>query len=157
VSSIGRTLSYLDKISLVLDPSFDANETVSKYGKEYMSRTMVGSMSLAELLKGSIDMIRFVEALPAKANQIVNNLANQRLKFKIELTDQTDIIRGMQKIANRVTCGILLASLVIGASLLARVETSFTLLGYPGLAIILFLVATSGSFFLLFRMIRGDK
>jgi hypothetical protein len=43
-----------------------------------------------------------------------------------------------QKVANRTTLGLPLAALIIGAAMLVRVETSFRIMGYPGLAIISF-------------------
>src|SRR5688572_31334002 len=44
---------------------------------------------------------------------------------------------GVQKIANRITLGLVLAGLIVGAALLTRVETTFRIMGYPGLAILL--------------------
>ena len=47
----------------------------------------------------------------------------------------------MLKIANRITIGLILAAMIVGAALLMRVETSFRILGHPGLAIRFFLAA----------------
>jgi hypothetical protein len=44
-------------------------------------------------------------------------------------------MEGLQKIANRVTSGLILAALIVGAALLMRVDTPFKIAGYPGLAI----------------------
>lgn len=38
-----------------------------------------------------------------------------------------------------------------------QVETRFTLFGYPGLAIVLFLVAASGGLWLVFNTFRSDS
>ena len=65
-------------------------------------------------------------------------LANHEFKVKVKSTDANGIMEGIQKIANRITTGIILAALIIGASLLMRFETAFRLLGYPRLAIICF-------------------
>ena len=40
--------------------------------------------------------------------------------------------------------GVILAALVVGAALMMRVPTSFTLFGYPGIAMIFFLLAAAG-------------
>lgn len=45
---------------------------------------------------------------------------------------------GFQKIASRLTAGMILAGMIVGAALLMRIQTAFTILDYPGLAIILF-------------------
>jgi hypothetical protein len=53
--------------------------------------------------------------------------------------------------------GLLLASLIVGAALLMRVTTSFTILGYPGLAMIFFLLAAAGGIWLAVSILTGDR
>jgi ubiquinone biosynthesis protein len=67
------------------------------------------------------------------------------------------VMEGMQKVANRITSGLVLAALIIGAALLMRIETSFRVLGYPGLAILCFLAATAGGVFLLANIYVQDR
>jgi ABC-type polysaccharide/polyol phosphate export permease len=71
--------------------------------------------------------------------------------------DAPVIMEGLQKIANRITSGVILASLIIGASLMMRIETSWQLMGYPGLAILCFLAAAAGGTYLLFAIFIQDK
>ena len=49
------------------------------------------------------------------------------------------------------------AALIIGAALLMRVETSFRIWGYPGLAIIFFLFAAGAGVVLLFNILFYDR
>ena len=81
--------------------------------------------------------------------------ANQ-LRIRLELSDEDDLIGGMQKIANRIALGVMLGSLTIGAALLMRVETRFHLFEYPGLAIIFFLAAAGGAVALMIDIIYYD-
>ena len=64
---------------------------------------------------------------------------------------------GLQKIANRITLGLVLASLILGAALLMRVDTPFKILGYPGLAILFFVFAAAGGLWLSFRILASDR
>jgi hypothetical protein len=59
-------------------------------------------------------------------------------------------------VANRITLGLVLAALIVGAALLMRVETSFRIFGYPGLAILLFLAAAVGGFGLVVAILASD-
>jgi ABC-type polysaccharide/polyol phosphate export permease len=59
----------------------------------------------------------------------------------MDAIDELRLTRDLQKIANRITLGAILASLIIGAALLMNVETDFSIFGYPGFAMILFLFA----------------
>jgi len=49
-----------------------------------------------------------------------------------------------------------LAALIIGAAMLMRVETAFTILGYPGIAMILFLAAAAFGFVLVLSIAFGE-
>jgi hypothetical protein len=65
-------------------------------------------------------------------------------------------MEGLQKIANRITLGLVISALVVGAALLMRIETRFRLFGYPGLAILLFLGAAITGFGLVFNILMTD-
>ena len=64
---------------------------------------------------------------------------------------------GFQKVANRITLGLLLAALIVGAAMLMKVETSFRILGYPGLAIIFFVLAAAGGVALAATILFKDE
>jgi hypothetical protein len=49
-----------------------------------------------------------------------------------------------------------LAALIVGAALLMRVETSFEIFGYPGLAMICFIAAGGGGFWLVLNIVWQD-
>jgi ABC-type polysaccharide/polyol phosphate export permease len=66
-------------------------------------------------------------------------------------------MEGLQKIANRVTTGLILAAMIVGASLMMRIETSWKILGYPGLAILCFLFAAAGGFYLVINIFIQDR
>ena len=52
--------------------------------------------------------------------------------------------------------GLVLAALIVGAAMLMRVPTPFTILGYPGLAMLLFLAAASGGGWLVWSILVRD-
>jgi ubiquinone biosynthesis protein len=60
-------------------------------------------------------------------------------------------------VANRITLGLILAALIVGSATLARVETSFRIFGYPGLAMVFFLLATIGSVMLFVQILFKDR
>jgi hypothetical protein len=59
-------------------------------------------------------------------------------------------------VANRIALGLVLAALIVGAALLMRIETPFRLFGYPGLAIVLFLVAAVTGMWLALTIMLND-
>ncbi len=153
---LGKTMLQMDEVGRVLDPEIDTNASIRRNVSELMSQRM-----RKELTQGSVygtlrDMKDFTAGLPSRLNRIMDSVANAELEVKVKVTDAKLVLDGMQKIANRITTGIVLAGLIVAASLLARVESSFQLFGYPGLAIICFLAAAAGSFWLVISIFVND-
>ena len=93
---------------------------------------------------------------PAHLARILDALSANDLRLKIEVIDHGSIIDGFQKVANRIALGLVLAALIVGAAMLMRVPTPFTILGYPGLAMLLFLAAAGGGFWMAWTILAGD-
>ena len=104
-----------------------------------------------------LDIKYLIEKVPARVNTLLDMIAKNNLEIKIDAIDEMVIVEGFQKIANRITLGLVLAALIVGAALLMRVETQFKILGYPGIAIICFLAATLGAVILVINIIYNDE
>src|SRR5207244_4133265 len=87
---------------------------------------------------------------------ILDHLATNQLEVKVDAIDEKTLLEGFIKVANRITMGLILAALIVGAALLMRVETSFRLLGYPGLAMVCFLGAGGGGMGLVLTILWAD-
>ena len=104
-----------------------------------------------------LDAKQFAENLPARVNRVLDALAGNELKLKMEVIDEGAIIDGLQKVANRVALGLVMAALIVAAALLMQVPTTFRLLGYPGLAMILFIIAAAAGTMLAAQIINHDR
>jgi predicted unusual protein kinase regulating ubiquinone biosynthesis (AarF/ABC1/UbiB family) len=138
---LGKTLLNLDQVAEHLDPDFDPNAAIQRHVGEIMRRKMLQGASPANLLSAAMDAKEFAEKLPSRVNKVMDALSEGELTLNVQGIDEKELMRGIQKLANRVTSGLVIAALIIGASMLMRVETSSKLFGYPALAIVCFLVA----------------
>ncbi|HTM04892.1 MAG TPA: AarF/UbiB family protein [Vicinamibacterales bacterium] len=153
---LGKTLLNLDEIGRVLDPEFDVNGSTRRNATTLMRRRMLKSATPAHIFSSVLEVRDFAERLPARVNRILEALAGNDLRLKIEVIDHGSILDGLQKVANRIALGVVLAALIVGAAMLMRVPTPFVILGYPGLAILLFLVAAGGGLWLAWTILAGD-
>jgi hypothetical protein len=112
--------------------------------------------SPARILGTVLQVKDFVTGLPPRLNKILDTVANAELEVKVKTPDAEQLMTGFQKLANRITTGLILAALIIGASLLMQVNTSFQLFGYPGIAMICFLAAATGGFWLVISIVVKD-
>jgi ABC-type polysaccharide/polyol phosphate export permease len=88
-----------------------------------------------------IDLKAFAEEVPRRITQILRNLSTNQFQVKIQGLDDSVLMQNLQKIANRIASGVVVAALIIGAALMMQIETDQKLLGYPALAIVLFGIA----------------
>ncbi len=153
---LGKTLLNLDEVGRVLDPEFDVNASMRRNAMSLMRRRMLKTLTPANVFSSMLDVRDFTERLPGRMNRILDALSANDLRLKIAVIDHGSIIDGLQKVANRIAIGLVLAALIVGAAMLMRVETAFTILGYPGLAMLLFLAAAGGGFWMAWTVLAGD-
>ena len=157
LTMLGKTLLNLDQIAHELDPKFNPNAAIRKNAADIMRSRLLKSASPGNLFSTVLEMKDLMERLPARVNKILDAVANNQLEVKIDAIDEARLMEGFQKVANRITLGLLLAALIIGAAMLMRVETSFRILGYPGLAILFFLLAAGGGIALMLTILFRDE
>lgn len=153
---LGKTLLQLDEVGLTLDPDFDPNAAIRRNAADLMSRRMAQGAVQGGTLRSILEMKHFMGALPTRLNHIMDAVTEGGIEVKVKATDAKMVVDGMHKIANRITAGVILAALIIGASLMMRVETTFRIFGYPGLAILCFLGAAGGGFWLVLTIFFHD-
>lgn len=153
---LGKTLLQLDQIGKILNPTFDPNDAIRRNATKIMTQRMRKQATQGSLLNSILEMRDFLTGLPVRLNKIMDVVGNSELEVKVRAVDAGLVMEGFQKIANRIASGIILAALIIGASLLMQVNTRFQLFGYPGLAILCFLAAAAGGFWLVMGIFIQD-
>lgn len=153
---LARTLLALDQVARELAPDFDVDAAIRRHASRVLTGTMIEELTPSLMLRGLLDSKEFVEHLPGRANAIMQSLADGTLRFRVDAVDAAPLIASIQRLANRVVAGLVLAALIVGAAMLARVETQATILGYPALAFVFFLVAALLGLWLVVTILRGD-
>ena len=154
---LGKTLLQLDEVGRILDPTFDPNATIREEASALMTQRVRKDLTQGNAFSALLEMKDFVSNLPGRLNRIMDVIANSELEVKVKATDTKTVVDGMQKIANRITTGLILAALIVGASLMMRIETPYRLFGYPVLAMVCFLAAAAGGFWLVISIFIHDQ
>ena len=154
---IAKALLNLDQVVYTLAPDFDPNAIIRDEASGILARKMTESVDSGSILSRLLEVKEFVERLPNRVNKILDAVGNNELSVKVDAIDERVVLDGLQKVANRITLGLILASLIIGAALMMRVETSFKIFGYPGLPTIFFLMAAIAGLSLVASIVFTDK
>jgi len=145
---LGKTLMQLDQIGTTLAPDFDPNAAVQRHASEILTRRMWKNFSPAGLLNPALELKDFVTGLPKRLNKILDAVGNAELELKVKAPDTEHMLKGFQKIANRITTGLILAALIVGASLLMPHS--------PKVAMPLLLIAAGGGLWLVVDVMVKD-
>ncbi len=158
---IAKAMLNLDRSVYTLAPDFNPNDITREEATNIMTRQMYKSLEPGVLMTRVVELKEFVERLPPRVNRILDAIGNNELKIGVDAIDEKLLIEGLQKVANRITLGLILAALIVGAALMMRVESSFKLFGYPGLPMVFFLIAAIGGLALviniLFETLRQSR
>jgi predicted unusual protein kinase regulating ubiquinone biosynthesis (AarF/ABC1/UbiB family) len=154
---LGKTLLELDDVGRILDPNFDTNASVRRNAGDITTRRLGRESTQGSVVNALLEMKDFTVNLPARLNRIMDAVANAELEVKVRVPESKMLVESIEKVANRITNGIILASLIIGASLMMRIDTPWHLFGYPGLAIICFIFGAGGACILFYNVIAQDR
>lgn len=157
LTMLAKTLLNLDQVGWTLAPDFDPNAAIRRNAAEILRQRLTKGFSPGNLFSSVLEMRDLVQSLPGRINKILEQVSNNELEVRVHAIDEVKLMAGFQKVANRITTGLVLAALIVGAAMLMQVPTSFRIFGYPGLAMLFFLVAAAGGILLVINILFKDE
>ena len=154
---IAKALLNLDQVVYTLAPNFDPNKVIREEASSILTRKLTESVEPGNVMSRIVEVKEFAERFPGRVNKILDAVGNNELSIGVDAIDEKVVLSGLQKIANRITLGLVLAALIVGAALMMRVETSFKIWGYPGIAMIFFMLAAVAALMLAGSILFTDE
>ncbi len=154
---LGKILVNLDQIVASLTPEFDLQNSIRKHLENIFRKKLINDLKPENLLDGIVELKNLARNLPGRIDKISERIANNEFQIKVDAIDEKRFTDGFQKVANRITLGLIIASMIMGAAMLMRVPTTFIIWGYPGLAMILFFGATFAGCALIYTILFKDE
>lgn len=140
LSLLGKALLNLETVCRLLSPDLDTRRIVEKQLQHVMRARLKKSLSAANLASEAMEMQQLLRDGPRKMTDILALLAENRLQMKVTGLEESRLMENLQKIANRVSAGIVTAALILAAAMMMKVDTGWHLFGYPAIAFTLMLV-----------------
>jgi len=154
---LAKTMLHLDGITRKLDPNFNPREAIRDYAEQLMSKKVMQKFRPRNFYSALIDLNELALELPRRMRELVSQTTTGNLGFKIKLEQVDDLLGGMHKIANRITVGLVIAAMIVGSALVMRVPTTFTLMGYPAIAVVGFIVASALGLYMVVSTLLQDR
>ena len=157
MSLLGKTLLNLERVSRVLDPELDVKCVVEEHLNQVMRQRMRKAFSPANMASELMEVQSLLREAPRKVSDILSLLSENRLQVRMTGLEESHLMENLQKIANRISTGVIVAALILASALLMRVETGARLFGYPALAIVLFLIASGLGLAIVISALLSDR
>ncbi len=156
-SLLGKTLLNLEQVARALDPEIDVKGIVEDHLEHVMRARLKQSFSPANVASEMLELQALLRESPRKVSDLLSLLADNRLQVRVTGLQESRLMENLQKIANRISAGVITAALILASSMLMRLEGGPRLFGYPALAAVLFLVATLLGLAIVVSALRRDR
>lgn len=154
---LGRSLMHLERVVSALDDSFDPNRAIREQSMAIMQKYSGEQLTLATLYQTVMESTEFAQRLPARANRLAEMITNNEIEVRVNAVDEAKLLRGLNKVANRITAGLIVAAMIVGASLMMNLKTPWMIWGYPAVAFLFFMLAAVAGSVLVWKAIVSDR
>lgn len=127
---LAKALFNLDGVTRALDPSYTPLETIRAFGNEIAMERAKRDMSPRRLYQIAMESSDFLSRLPHRLDQITRRLADNELSTHVDVPQLPALIVALQKVANRIFSGLVLAGLLIASAQLLPYWRTLGTLGF---------------------------
>lgn len=157
LSVLGKALLNLEGVCHSLSPQLDMRRIVECQLQSVLRARLKKSFSRANVASEMIELQLLARQGPRRVSEILGLLAENRLQMKVTGLEESRLMENIQKVANRVAAGLITSALLLSAALLMRIESRWTLFGYPVVAMVLLLIAVAIALGLILSSLLFDR
>lgn len=152
-----KTLITLEGLGQQLDPDFHMIDHVTPFVEHIIQQRYTPQALMARGRKTVREALEVVADLPRDLRHLLRDARRGRVKIDLDLKRLDQFGHQLDRASNRVTMGILTASLVVGSSIIMTVEGGPQLFGLPLFGLLGFLIAFFNSLWIIFSIWRSGK
>ncbi|RLD48076.1 MAG: hypothetical protein DRI94_13095 [Bacteroidetes bacterium] len=154
---LGRSLLLLQGNGEMLDPDYNIAKQIEPYIKKIIKERLQIRKIAKDFLISSEELLQLLKELPFEIREIIEKVKNGTIKMDIEHKGLDPMLRSHERISNRITFAIVLASITIGSSLIVHSKIPPLWHDIPVIGLIGFIAATVLGFWLLISIFRNGK
>ena len=141
---LGKTLLNLEGVGRALEPDLDVRRVVEGHLQALMRQRVRQAFSPTRLAGDALELQALLQEAPRRISTILSLVSENRLQVRVAGLQESRLTENLQKIANRVAAGVIVAALILASAMLMRGDVAGPrLFGYPAVAMAMFLVASA--------------
>lgn len=154
---LAKTLLNLESVCAALDPELSVRQAVEDHLQRMMRERLRKSFSPAHLAGEAIELQALLQEAPRKVSNVLSLLSENRLQLRVTGLQDSHLMENLQKIANRIATGLIVAALIMASAFLMRSDIGPRLFGYPAVALVLFVIATGLGLAIVLSALHNDR
>ena len=147
----------LEGVGHRLDPDFNIVSEATPYITQIIHRRYRPDVLAKKGFDQTTEFIASVADLPKEARDLIRSLKRGGLQINVDMTRLDHFGHQVDRAASRLTIGIVIASLIIGTSIVTATQPETTVLGLPVWGIVGFITTALGGIWLLISIWRGSR
>jgi ubiquinone biosynthesis protein len=152
-----KTLITLEGLGQQLDPNFHMIDNVTPFVERIIHERYTPQALLKRGRKSLREALEVLADVPRDLRHLLRDVRRGRVKVDLDLKRLDSFGHQLDRASNRVTMGILTASLVVGSSIIMTVKGGPQLFGLPMFGLLGFLIAFFNSLWIIFSIWRSGK
>ena len=115
---LAKALFNLDAITRALDSSYNPIETIREFGNQIAAERTRREMNPRRIFQLAADSSTLLQSLPRRLDVITQRLASNEFQTRLDVPQIPLLLQGLQKVANRIFSGVVLAGILIASAML---------------------------------------
>lgn len=152
-----KALITLEGLGNQLDPNFHMVDQLTPFVRRVMEARYSPQALAQRAKRGMTEMAEVVFGLPRDVARLFRRARSGRMRIDLDLKRLDHFGQQLNNAANRLTMGVLTASLVVGSSIIMTVEGGPELFGLPFFGLLGFVVAFFNSVWIVLSIWRSGK
>ncbi len=157
LSLLGKALLNLDASRALLAPDLVVRDLIATHLSRIAADRLREGLNSARFVDSLHQVQALVAGAPKRLDSLLAILAENRLQVRITGLEEARLVENLQKIANRIAAGVIVAALILASALVVRAGPAAGVPGYSAIAIGLFLLATALGLTMVVQALRTDR
>lgn len=154
---MAKALATVESIGRNLDPEFNLMTLVEPYVQQLMIQPILPKKQLKEIKQAIQDMDALLKVLPGELRYILRRVKKGKISFIFEHQGLDHLITELDKSSNRLAFSLIIASLIIGSSIIVFSDKGPFIFGISIFGILGYVIAAILGLWLVVAILRSGK
>lgn len=152
-----KALLTAEGVARTLYPELNTVRESEPYVRKLAMERWKPAVFWRTLRRNFAHMLKLQKRLPLRLHNIIDKLEHGAIKIRFQHENLGELFNTLENILNRLTLGVIIASMIIGSSMIITTGVSPFLFGYPALGVIGYMISGILGIWLIVNIIRSRK